>query len=58
MEDVLYNLNLALCDFFLLGYMKEQLNRRNFGEKEEFLSVLSELMSEIQLDMIIRVSAD
>jgi hypothetical protein len=38
--------------------MKEQLKRRSFAEKEELLSVLSELISVIPLDLILRVFAD
>jgi hypothetical protein len=38
--------------------MKEQLKGRSFTEEEEFLSVFSELMNEIPLDMIMRVFAD
>jgi hypothetical protein len=41
--------DLAPCDFFLFGYMKEQVEGRSFSEKEELLSVLSDLMSEIRL---------
>jgi hypothetical protein len=44
--------NLSLYDFFLFGSIKEQWKRRNFAEEEEFLSVLSEVMSEIPPDMI------
>jgi transposase len=39
--------DLAPCDFFLFGYMKEQLRGRSFTEEEEFLSMLSVLTSEI-----------
>jgi hypothetical protein len=53
-----YGPDLAACDFFPFGYMKEQLKGRSFAEEEELLSVLSELMSEIPLDMILRVCAD
>jgi hypothetical protein len=38
--------------------MKELLKRRSLAEEEELLSVLSVFMSEIRLDMILRVSAD
>jgi hypothetical protein len=38
--------------------MKEKLNERHFAEEEEILSVLSELMSEIPPDVILRVFAD
>jgi hypothetical protein len=50
--------DLAPCDFFLFGYMKEQLKGGSFAEEEELLSVLSELMSAIPPDMILRVFAD
>jgi hypothetical protein len=33
--------------------VKEQLTGRNFAKEEEFLSLLSELMSEIPPDMIL-----
>jgi hypothetical protein len=55
MEHPPYNPDLAPCDLFLFGYTKEQSKRRAFAEEEEFLSVLSELMSEIPPDMILRV---
>jgi hypothetical protein len=38
--------------------MKEQLKGTSFAEDEEFLSVLSELMSDGPLDRILRVFAD
>jgi hypothetical protein len=44
--------DLSPCDFFLYGTMKGQLKGRNFAEKEELLSVLSALMSEIPPDII------
>jgi hypothetical protein len=49
---------MAPCDFFLFGYMKEQLKGRSFAGEEGLLSVLAELMSEIPPDMILRVFAD
>jgi hypothetical protein len=50
--------DLVPCDLFRFGYMKEQLKRRSFVEEEELLSVLSELMSQIAPDMILRVFDD
>jgi hypothetical protein len=38
--------------------MKEQLKGRSFTEEEGLSSVLSELMTEILTDMILRVFAD
>jgi hypothetical protein len=38
--------------------MKEQLKRSNVAEEEELLSVLSDLMSEIPPDIILRVFVD
>jgi hypothetical protein len=38
--------------------MKEQLKGRSFAEEEELLFVLSDVMSEIPLDMILPVFAD
>jgi hypothetical protein len=57
-EHPAYSLDLTLCDSFLFGYMKEQLKGRSFAEEEELSSVLSELISEIPLDMIVLVFAD
>jgi hypothetical protein len=48
MEHPAYSPDLAHCASFF-GYMKEQPKGRGFGEEEELLSVLSELMSEIPL---------
>jgi hypothetical protein len=53
-----YSPDLAPCDFFLFGYMKEQLKGRGFAEEEELLSMLSEPMSEIPPNMILRVFAN
>jgi hypothetical protein len=50
--------DLVPYDFFLFGYMKEQLKERSFVEEEAFLSVLSELMSGIPPNVIFRVLAD
>jgi hypothetical protein len=52
-EDPAYRPDLAPCDFFLFGYMKEQLKGRSFAEEEELLSVLSELMSDIPRAMML-----
>lgn len=46
-----------MSNLFPFGYMKERLKDRNFAEEEELLSGLSKLMSEIPLDMILRVFA-
>jgi hypothetical protein len=53
-----YSPNLSPCDFFFFGYMKKQLKGMSFVEEEELLSVLSEFMSEIPPDMILRVFTD
>jgi hypothetical protein len=58
MEHPAYRLDLAACDFFLFGYMKEQLKGRSFAEEEELLSVLSEPMSDIPRAMMLQVFAD
>jgi histone-lysine N-methyltransferase SETMAR len=58
MEHPPYSPDLAPCDFFLLGHMKEQLKGRSFAEEEELSLVLSQCMSEIPPDMILRVFAD
>jgi hypothetical protein len=50
--------DLIACGFFLFGYMKGQLKGRRFLEKEELFLVLSEFMSEIPPDMIVRFVAD
>jgi hypothetical protein len=58
MEHPAHNQDLIPCDFFLFGYMKEQLKITNFAEEEELISALSELVSEISPDMVLRVFAD
>jgi hypothetical protein len=58
MEYQPHSPDLVPCAFFLFGYMKEHLKEKSFAEEEELLSVLSELVSEIPPDMIVRVSAD
>jgi hypothetical protein len=58
MEHPLYGPDLTPYEFFLFGYMKEQLKERNFAEEEELLSVLSEPISEIPSDLILRGFAD
>jgi histone-lysine N-methyltransferase SETMAR len=58
MDHPPYSPDLAPSDFFLFGYLKEQLKGRSFSEEEELLSALSELMSEIPPDMILRVFED
>jgi hypothetical protein len=50
-----YNPDLVPADFFLFHYVKEQLKERSFAEEEKRILVLSELMSEIPPDMILRV---
>jgi hypothetical protein len=57
-EHPAHSPDLALCDFLLFEYIKEQLKGRGFAEEEEFLWLPSELMSEIPPDMILRVFAD
>jgi hypothetical protein len=47
--------HLAACNFFLFGYMKEQLKRMSSAEEEEFLSVLYEFMNEIPPDVVLQV---
>jgi hypothetical protein len=49
-----YSQDLALCNFLLFVYMKEQLKGRSFTEEEGLSLVISELMSEIPPDMILR----
>jgi hypothetical protein len=58
MEHLSYSPDLAPCDFFLFGYVIEQLKRRRFVEEEKLLSVRSELMGRILPDMILRVFAN
>jgi hypothetical protein len=41
-----------------LDFIKEELKGRSFAEEEYLLSVLSELMSDIPPDMIMRVFTD
>jgi histone-lysine N-methyltransferase SETMAR len=53
-----YSLDLAPCDFFLVVYMKDELRGTTFAEEKELLAVLSERMSEILPDTILRVFAD
>jgi hypothetical protein len=49
---------LGPCDFFLFVCIKERVKRTNFAKKKELLSVLSEFMSQIPPDMILRVFTD
>jgi hypothetical protein len=58
MQNPVYGPDLAPCNSFLFRYMKEQLKGRSFAEEEQLLSVLSERMSEIPPDMILRLFAD
>jgi hypothetical protein len=58
MDHPSYNPDLNSSDYFLFGYIKEQLKGRSFAEENELLSVFSELMSEIPPDMIFWVFAD
>jgi hypothetical protein len=54
MENLSYSPEVSQCDFFLFGFVKEQLKRRSFTEEEALLSVLSKLMSGIPPVMILR----
>jgi histone-lysine N-methyltransferase SETMAR len=58
MEHPAHSPDLAPCDFFLFGYVKEQLKGKSLVEEGELLSVPSAFLSEIPPDLILRVFAD
>jgi hypothetical protein len=42
------SLGLALCDFFLFGYLNEQLRDEPFHEESDLLRLILEIMGEFQ----------
>jgi len=50
-----YSPDLAPCDFFLFGYIKEKLKGFEFANGEELLSAINEILAAIPADTLLRV---
>jgi hypothetical protein len=53
-----YSHDLASSDFYLFGYVKHQLEGREFTEGVELVSPISEILSQIATDALVDVFDD
>jgi hypothetical protein len=47
-----YSPDLAISDFYLFGYVKDQLQGHEFKEGAELVSVISEILNQISPDIL------
>ena len=50
--------NLAPLDFFLFGYLKDSLNGSNFGDDDELLDTVEEILNSISEETLKKVNED
>jgi transposase len=53
-----YSPDLALCDFFLFGYLKHHLEGKHFTREDQVIAVIMEVVNKIQLQTFQNVMND
>ena len=53
-----FSQDIAPLDFYLFGYVKDQLKRRSFRSSDELLLEVNEILKDISPDTLMRVFQD
>jgi hypothetical protein len=53
-----YSLDIAPCGFFLFGWLKTQLEQKEYNEKDELYEVVDEISTGLSIEMVETVFVD